>query len=183
MTQKAQVLDPLSGWVIFSVGWAYYHNERYNKAIEVLETAIEMDPSSLMAQYYLGLAYRAKSNPQKAVAIHKELYEQTADVRTMAVLINSYYEAGEKGKADALYQRLAPRIENEYISPALLYLIYKDRGETDLAYQWFEEAVNIQEGWIIWMIVNPFERDRIPNEPRYDTLLRKVGLEKYHQND
>ena len=96
----------------------------------------------------------------------------------MAVLTISYYEAGETVKADSLFENLSQRMEDEYVSPALLYLIYKSRGDTELAYEWFEQAVSQHDGWILWVLVDPLERERVPAEPRFQKLLNNIGLDK-----
>jgi len=180
MADQAFELDPLSGWIVFSLGWAYYHDKQYEKAIDVFESALAMDPTALMAQYYLGLTYRAKSKMEEAIETHEKLFHlSTNDVRTMAILTISYYEAGETVKADSLFESLSPRIEDEYVSPALLYLIYKSRGESELAYEWFKQAVSQRDGWVLWVIVDPFERERVPAEPRFQKLLNTIGLDKH----
>jgi hypothetical protein len=65
------------------------------------------------------------------------------------------------------------------VPPSVFYLIYRVREEEDLAYEWFERAVNNNDGWLIPQIVTENKKYYIPDQPRYNVLLKKVGLNKY----
>ena len=99
----------------------------------------------------------------------------------MASLAITYYEFGEKAKAEQLFDSLMQRSRDEYFSPMLFYWIHKARGELDLAYEWLERALNEHDSYLPWIRVYPIERYRFPDEPRFNELLKKAGLEKYKE--
>lgn len=176
LAKRALELDPLNNWVHFCVGWSYYYNQQYEEAIKAFRTAVSINPTDLFSNYYLGKTYKALGENEIAITTHEHLYGLSNDLRTMAVLTYTYYEAGRIVKGGELYDKLADRIQSEYISPTLMYLIYRSRGEIDLAFEWFEKAINQHEGWILWIVVDPYESQLIPNEARFQNLIDFIGL-------
>lgn len=57
MIEKAVELEPKSGAIIDSLGWAHYKLGRYSKARENLEKAVELSPNSATIIDHLGDAY------------------------------------------------------------------------------------------------------------------------------
>jgi TolB-like protein/Tfp pilus assembly protein PilF len=177
---RAQELDPLSSWSNFSIANAYYFDHQYDRAIEVLQMTLAKDPNLILAHSILGGIYRSKLMSKEAIAEYEKAVELSSEAHVfIGDLAMIYYEFGEKAKADRLFDRLKQISRDEYVPPSSFYLIHKARGEEDLAYEWFERAVNQRDSWLLWLIIDPIEQGRIPDEPRYNTLLKKVGLEKY----
>jgi len=57
MLEKARALSPQDGYIIDSVGWAYYHLGRYNEAVDALEDAVQLVPGDSTINDHLGDAY------------------------------------------------------------------------------------------------------------------------------
>lgn len=178
LTKRALELDPMNSWVHFCVGWSYYYNQQFEEAANAFRTAIAINPGDLFSHYYLGKSYQALDDKETTIATHEHLYGLSNDLRTMAILTYTYYEEGKMEKAGELYNELADRVQSEYISPTLMYLIHRTRGEMDLAFEWFEKAVNQREGWIVWTVVDPVEGKLIPDEERFRELIKLIGLNK-----
>jgi hypothetical protein len=49
-------------------------------------------------------------------------------------------------------------------------------GETDLAFQWLDRAVEQQHPGLSWIKANFATFTNITNDPRYPQLLKKIGL-------
>ena len=79
---KAIELDPQNKYVYFNYGGCYFLTKKYNKALEILEKAAQIQNSedNLAAIYYLrGMVYeklkdktKAKANYAKALEIYPE---------------------------------------------------------------------------------------------------------------
>jgi tetratricopeptide (TPR) repeat protein len=54
MLEKAQALRPYDGYIVDSVGWAYYHLGRYKTAVRTLEAAILLVPGDSTINDHLG---------------------------------------------------------------------------------------------------------------------------------
>ncbi len=55
--KKAVELRPNDGYIVDSLGWAYYHTGRYDKAVEQLERAVQLRPEDPVINDHLGDAY------------------------------------------------------------------------------------------------------------------------------
>jgi tetratricopeptide (TPR) repeat protein len=57
MLHRAVELRPNDGFIVDSLGWAYYRLGQYDKAVEFLERAIELEPGDPVINDHLGDAY------------------------------------------------------------------------------------------------------------------------------
>ncbi|MBO6758936.1 MAG: tetratricopeptide repeat protein [Roseibium sp.] len=57
MIEKAVELRPNDGYIVDSLGWAYYRLGRYEEAVKELERAVELRPSDPVINDHLGDAY------------------------------------------------------------------------------------------------------------------------------
>ena len=57
MIRRAVELEPQSGYIIDSLGWAHYRMGRYELATRFLERAVELSPGVLLLNDHLGDAY------------------------------------------------------------------------------------------------------------------------------
>lgn len=57
LIQQAVALEPFSGHIIDSLGWAHYRLGRYDEAVEWLERAVELLPADPVLNDHLGDAY------------------------------------------------------------------------------------------------------------------------------
>jgi Flp pilus assembly protein TadD len=57
MLEKARALSPFDGYIVDSVGWAYYRLGRYGDAVKTLEAAIQLVPGDPTVNEHLGDAY------------------------------------------------------------------------------------------------------------------------------
>ncbi|MEO1142467.1 MAG: tetratricopeptide repeat protein, partial [Pseudomonadota bacterium] len=57
MIKKAVRLRPRSGFIVDSLGWAYYRLGRYEEAVQELERAVELMPQDPTINDHLGDAY------------------------------------------------------------------------------------------------------------------------------
>ena len=57
MLEKARALSPYDGYIVDSVGWAYYRLGRYDDAAKTLESAVLLVPGNSTINDHLGDAY------------------------------------------------------------------------------------------------------------------------------
>jgi len=57
MLEKARALSPFDGYIVDSVGWAYYRLGRYQDAVKTLESAVLLVPGDATINDHLGDAY------------------------------------------------------------------------------------------------------------------------------
>ncbi len=71
MLRKAVDLRPEDGYIVDSLGWAYYKLGKYEDAVRELERAIELKPADPVINDHLGDAYW-KVGPQARSALPVE---------------------------------------------------------------------------------------------------------------
>ncbi len=129
------------------------------------------------ANTLLGLAYWGKLNYKEAIAAFEKGIELSGgDPIYMALLATTYYEFGEKANAEELFDIVKQKSRDGYVPPMALYLIHKAQGEEDLAYECAERAYKERDIWLVSSIIIPTVG--LPDEPRYNALVKKVGLER-----
>jgi len=57
MLHQAVELRPEDGFIVDSLGWAYYRLEQYEKAVTYLERAVTLEPGDPVINDHLGDAY------------------------------------------------------------------------------------------------------------------------------
>jgi Flp pilus assembly protein TadD len=57
MIRRAVELEPQSGYIVDSLGWAHYRMGRYELAARFLERAVELSPGEALLNDHLGDAY------------------------------------------------------------------------------------------------------------------------------
>ncbi|ALE04079.1 tetratricopeptide repeat protein [Bartonella ancashensis] len=77
MLKKASQLQPHDGYILDSLGWAYYKLKQYDKAVQLLERAVKLEPQDPTLNDHLGDAYWQVGSKRKAIfqwkhAIHGE---------------------------------------------------------------------------------------------------------------
>ncbi|XOF33849.1 MAG: tetratricopeptide repeat protein [Candidatus Electrothrix sp. YB6] len=79
---RAAQLKPKNGYIQDSLGWVYYQQGKFIRAVKALEQALELSPDAPMILDHLADAYLAAGQTEKALAIWRralELYRQNTD--------------------------------------------------------------------------------------------------------
>jgi serine/threonine-protein kinase len=63
----------------------------------------------------------------------------------------------------------------DYVSPVELAMVNIALGDHDRAIDWMEKAYEERRGWMAYLNVHPVV-DPLRNEPRFNILVRKMGL-------
>lgn len=84
MIQKAVDQRPNDGFIVDSLGWAFYQQGRYEEAVEQLERAVELDPNDATINDHLGDAFwkvgrRTEARFQWQHALDNDPEEDRAD--------------------------------------------------------------------------------------------------------
>ena len=171
----AQELDPLSTFVIARTGAAYAYNGQFDKAIEEYRISLAMDPNYFYAHFELANAYLSKEMSKEAITE----YEKSVDLSDgnpfiTATLICNYYGNGKIEQAEALFESLKKRSLTEYIPPTSFFLIYRFRGQEDLAVEWLKKALT---GHDTFLPMLKSSSAIFPAGSGYVALLKEAGLD------
>jgi len=167
---QAMKLDPLSLITNMDMGALLYTTRNYEAAIEQCLKTLEMDPDNDYSRHWLAMSYRITGMNQKAISAWEKnednwwytwsLYLARGDLKTAREMLdNEIIEVGLDRYKVALWG-------DRY---ALL-------GDIDKAFEMYDKAYEVRSPWLIYINVWP-DLDPIRDDPRYHSLVRKLGLE------
>jgi serine/threonine protein kinase/tetratricopeptide (TPR) repeat protein len=174
--KKTQDLDPL--WLIINVavGWAFYHARRYDEAIEQLRRTIDLDPNYPMAYWLLGLLLRKTGSYELAITEGEKGVKLSGGSPLMrAALAHTFGAAGKTAEARQILDDLTKLAKQKYVASYIFAGIHIGLGENDRALEYLEKSYEEHSHWLIYLHIDP-SMDGLRNNPRFQDLLRRVGL-------
>ena len=167
--RKALELDPLSAVMHHQAGQTYQQARQYNEAIREYRNAIALDPRFLAPGMFMSLAYRRMG-----------MLQQAAEAMTVVIpgeekLLSELTTAAKRGDTQGVLRK-----EREIFAslprPAYYFGLYDAAlGKDAQALRWLETAYERRDECILYLKVDP-EWDRLRSDPRFSTIVLKVGL-------
>lgn len=173
---RARELDPLSISINFSVGWRYYMARQYDRAIEQLNSTLEMDPNYDVPYLILGQAYEQQGDYANAIAqLRKGAVITHYTPRLTAALAHAYARAGDKGAAEKLLEQMQAVARKQYVSPYYFALIFEGLRRNEEALNALEKAYQDHSNGMVFLKVEP-QLDALRNSPRFIALQNKMNF-------
>lgn len=175
--QRARELDPLevSG---ASIGWILFQSRRYDEAIRELRSIQAVRPDDAKVLWFLGFALIGNHQPEDAITVlEKVISLSNRGPGPMGVLISAYAHAGRRSDALRLLAELKTRRKAGYVPAGAFVNAYLGLGEYDQAFVWLQQAYNEHSNILQFLKVHPYF-DPLRDDPRFDDIVRKVGLDK-----
>jgi TolB-like protein/class 3 adenylate cyclase/Flp pilus assembly protein TadD len=175
--KKAVELDPLSPLFNEDLAVWLYFARRYDEAIVQEHKTLELDPNLAKAHHFLGWIAIAKGNAIAAIAEFQKGKALDTQPSFDADLGYAYAISGDRSKAEQVLRNFEDQAKQRFVSPTLRAIVYLGLGEKDKALDWLEKSYEQQDGWCPFFNVSPVW-DSLRNEPRFQALVKKVGLDK-----
>lgn len=172
---RARELDPLSDMVNFGIGTVFHWSRQPERAIEQYRRVLELNPNFQIAYSYLAEAYEEEGDFVSAVATIENAPIALNDPITLSAAAHAYGKAGERRKALEILSELERQSSQEYEPAFHIAQIYLGLGDHEQALAWLEKACDERSVWLIWLGVDP-KFDPLRSDPRFEDLLRRVGL-------
>jgi tetratricopeptide (TPR) repeat protein len=176
--QRTLELDPMSLNENTNSGWYLYMARRYEAAEAQLKKTLEMDANYHFARVLLGRVYEQQKKYPEAIAEHREAVARSGSGSTeLAALAYACAIAGKTEEARKVFEQLQQRAKQRYVSPYSIAVVHVGLGEVNEAFEWLEKAYERRDGWIAgWIKVDP-RFDSLRPDPRFTSLLRRLGLD------
>jgi len=174
--QIAQHLDPISPFMYITGGLVSHFARRDERAIEQERKALEIDPNFSNAHLHLVIIYMNQKMYNQAVG-ELELAVQSNGIKpvTAAELDQAYKSSGFRGFCRKRLELDSRGIEVGLGNDGDRAEIYAALGEQTKALELLEKAGKDQSTWLEFLNVDP-AFDNLHSEPRFQALLREVGL-------
>jgi tetratricopeptide (TPR) repeat protein len=175
-TKKAVELDPLNPFFQMSLSFYLYWARRYDDSIEQARKTLEMDPNSAISHVLLGLSFLKKGDTAGAIAELQKSKAPDPGAWYQGYLGYAYAISGDRAKAEQALRELEQLAKRQYVSPTAFAPIYLGLGEKEKTLDWLEKAYEQQDS-ACWYLKIDQIYDSVRNEPRFQALLKKLGLD------
>jgi serine/threonine protein kinase/Tfp pilus assembly protein PilF len=174
--EEAERLDPLDLQVKTQIGYIHYFHHDFDRAVKQFERVVALEPSFAFAHYALGDVCTQKGQYDRAFAEFNRAVELGGrSVNHIGVLGYAYGRSGNRERAEAHLHELAVRAQYGYVSAMWTAMIYLGLGEFEKLFEWLGRAFEERDGSLI-LITAAVEFDPVRDHPRFEALLRKMGL-------
>ncbi|MEO8569071.1 MAG: adenylate/guanylate cyclase domain-containing protein [Ginsengibacter sp.] len=171
-------LDPVSQGILKDKGIFYYYTGQYNKAIDMANMTLEIDANFAPVYRLLSLAYQGMKMYDKAIAENGRWGKLTGNkIKTDVSLAEIYAASGRREEAEKILSKMEAGKKlgaNDYRGMAQIYTAF---DEIDTAFIWLDKSYQYHEESLCSLKIDP-KMSPLRNDPRFNAMLRKIGLEK-----
>lgn len=175
-SERARQLDPLSLIIAADNGAILYYSRQYDRAIEKWRSVLEMDPDFPRAGL-IAVAYAEKGMAAEALAaVEKRRPSDSAPPWWYwSLKAYIYARSGQTLQARQALDQLLQSNRRSPIDPRIVAWNYAALGDKERAFAFLEKAYVQHSTELVSLKVNP-AYDSLRSDPRYQDLLRRVGL-------
>jgi adenylate cyclase len=174
--QQALALDPQSPYVKMNVGYILYVSRQYEQALEAYSDALEAQANAVIRALRGGV-YVQQGRFDEGIS-DIELAAERLEGRNLipaAYLGFAYARAGRRNDAERVLRELQEISAERFVNPDYMAIVHMGLGQNDQAIEWLYRATEARTDWPVFFPVDPVT-DSIRSDPRYQELLRRVGL-------
>jgi len=172
----AAELDPASVSIRRSLGWLYYYARQYETALDHLDRALVMNPTSDETQIIRGLTLMEMGRLAEAeVAVREALTTVGETTIGQATLGAIHARAGRMDEARAVLAQLLATAELRYVSSTNFAMLYAALGDLDQAFAWLEKVYEERRGFVTYLKVDP-RLDPLRQDPRFSAFVTRMRL-------
>jgi len=173
MAKKSVELDPLSLIKNSANANPFFYARQYAKAEALYRKTLEINPEFALANMNLARTLVAQGKVQEALSKAEKAYKSGGEsYRFSKGLI--YASAGDKTNANRFVSEYKGLVSQEVSDMAILYALL---GEDEKAIDGVEILIEQRSVFVLYNNVDP-GFDRILKNPRYITLMKRVGVNK-----
>jgi tetratricopeptide (TPR) repeat protein len=165
-------LDPVSGRSFHYEGFIDYFSRQYDQALSLVRTVRELDINPPDWSFLLGDIYAEKSMYAESIS---EFLKSGNGPDSLGHLGNAYARAGQVDMARKTISQLEEHVRKNGVGRYEIALVYAGLGKKQEAFKWLEEAYNAHDVGLVYLKIDPC-LDPLRSDPRFDDLLRRVGL-------
>jgi len=179
--KRAFEINRLDWWAWSVRILSLYFNNQHQEALQTIDTALVLNVNFRHQNILMeaGRVYLYLGMYQEAIEMTEQLIQDydTRSPRPLSILAIAYYHLGEMNKSSELVEEITTLSEESSVaSPSFfLAMIYAQKVEIDLAFEWLDKSYQDHEVEMYWLKVEPpFEP--LHDDPRWQEMLDKVGF-------
>lgn len=171
----AEQLDPMSPRAKLMTSWIMYQTRNHAAAVSKARQANEMQEEFAQGLLHLGNALSSNENLEEAVKVLRrsvELWQNPG--MPLYLLCFALAADGQPNAAREALNDILKLSEERFVMPYFIAMAYAAVGENDLAFDWFEKAVQDRNVWMIWFGTDP-KLDDLRRDPRFEAIFAKTN--------
>ena len=178
--RRAQELDPLSLVIWSESGWVYYIAGDYERAVEHLHKALEIEPNFPRALYILAILHGQRGEVELAMAEMQKMVALTGGdaeefAKTTAPALEAFRASGARAAWRKSAEIMRELVKRNRTSARVVGTHYARAGDLDQAFFWLEKAYEERDPGLVMLKAAP-DFESLRSDPRYASLLRRMGF-------
>ena len=168
--------DPISPLLNAGLAFVFLLARQYDRCVQQILTAIEVDPGMILCYFVLGTAYEQKGQLTAAIEAYQKGIALGGPVPLQKAFIGHVHgSAGEVTRAREILQELKRLSETTYVPLVTSVIVYDGLGERQLALETLGRACENRDTLLVFLETWP-QFDYIRDDPRFQEIERRVGL-------
>jgi len=173
---QAMRLDPLSLPNNAEVVRTLYYARDYDRAIQLAQKALQLDPAYYRTHFWLGRVYAQKHMFKEAVAEAEMVLKATPDSNLgLTEMAYSLAAGGRPAEARAILLRLQERKKNTFVPAYNLAIIHIALHQNDVALEYLQQAYD-EGDWAMFVLSVEPRFDPLRSEPGFQEIARRLAL-------
>jgi TolB-like protein/Tfp pilus assembly protein PilF len=173
----ARDLDPLSPLIQSQVGWILEFAGRGEEAIQQFRAVLANDPNYQWALWRLGGTQMRMHDYASAIqTLQKNVEITKRSPSALGALGHAFGLAGRRDEARRILDELLAMSQQRYVPPGSIAPVYQGLGDRDKSFVWLEKCYQERANNLVWLDVSHNDDDPLRSDPRFDDLLRRIGL-------
>ena len=155
-----------------------YQLRDFDRLLEVSRRGVVLNPTEWLEHYYLGIGYEGTGKPLESIPEYQKAVEMSGgDQDATAALAHAYASVGKTAETRKILRGLERQSTKGNVSPYFIATLYAALGDKDTAFKFLEKAYLEKSFDISWDLKADLRIDNLRSDPRYQSLLRRVGLQ------
>ena len=173
--KRAAELDPLSPFIALDTNFIFFNWRDYDRAIQQINKAIELDDNFWFAYWVRGWAEQEKGDVAAAVADYQKADSIGESPATRAYLATAYAALNRREEARKILDELLELRKKQFVGPSFIAAIYASLGDREQTFAWLEKGYEEREDMMLWDKFD-YRYGEFRKNPRFQDLMRRVGL-------
>ena len=174
---EAERLNPLDLQVKTQIGYVHHFHHDIDRAIGQFEKVVALEPSFAFGHYALGDACTQKGQYDRAFAEFNRSIELAGrSANHIGALGYAYGRSGNISRAKEHLEELTARASHGYVSAMWMALVHLGLGDLEHLFLCLDRAFEERDGSLV-LITAAVEFDPVREDPRFTSLLERMGLE------
>jgi TolB-like protein/DNA-binding winged helix-turn-helix (wHTH) protein/Flp pilus assembly protein TadD len=172
--EKSKQVDPYATGIELAV---YFQLRDWERVVEAGVREATLDPNEWTVHANLGAGYEGTGRLPEAIAEYQKAVDlSNGNADAIASLGHAYAVVGNRVEAEKIVRELEQKVMKAQASPYLPATIYAGLGNKDRAFELLEEAYRDKSLDVAWILKPDPRTDNLRGDPRFQDLLRRVGL-------